>query len=110
MREKTQKRLFDNFFWHFIYLLPLLIWLVVSFQSGQITTLSGAFTSMGLEVFVDNPIYTSLMEVFATTGILPLFNSPDIVMYFTYFTSVFLMHLFVDFILFIPLHSNSWNK
>lgn len=111
MREKTQKNLFDNVMWYALYLLPLLVWVLVSFQSGQITTLSSAMSIMGLEIFADNQILTSLTQIFATTGILPLFVTSDIILYMSYFISVFLIHLFVDFILFIPRLAHKWlNK
>ena len=111
MREKTQKNLFDNVMWYILYLMPILIWGLVSYQSGQITSLSNAMSSMGLEIFETNQIYTSLSSIFATTGILPLFTNPDIILYMSYFISVFLIHLFVDFILFIPRIAHKWlNK
>lgn len=111
MREKTQKNLFDNGMWYILYLLPLIIWALVSYQSGTITSLSSAMSTMGLEIFANNQILTSLTDIFATTGILPLFSSPDIILYMSYFISVFLIHLFVDFILFIPRLAHKWlNK
>lgn len=111
MREKTQKNLFDNIMWYGLYLLPLLIWLVVSFRTGEIVGLSSAMSSMGLEIFTTNQIFISLSDIFATTGILPLFASSDIILYMSYFISVFLIHLFVDFILFIPRLAHKWlNK
>lgn len=111
MREKTQKNLFDNIMWYGLYLLPLLLWLLVSYQTGEFVTLSTAMSSMGLEIFTDNQILTTLSDIFATTGILPLFASADIILYMSYFISVFLIHLFVDFILFIPRLAHKWlNK
>lgn len=111
MREKTQKNLFDNVMWYLLYLLPIVIWVVVSFRSGQIISLTSAMHSMGLEVFADNQVYTSLSSIFATDGILPLFANSDVIIYMSYFISVFLVHLFVDFILFIPRLAHKWlNK
>lgn len=111
MREKTQKNLFDNVMWYLLYLLPIVLWLVVSFRSGEIVSLSSAMSTMGLDIFANNEIYTNLSSIFATDGILPLFSSPDILMYMTYFVSVFLIHLFIDFLLFIPRLAHKWlNK
>ena len=111
MREKTQKNLFDNIMWYILYLLPLLIWLLVAYRTGEIVTLSTAMSSMGLDIFNNNQILISLNEIFSTSGILPLFQSQDIIFYMSYFISVFLIHLFVDFILFIPRIAHKWlNK
>ena len=97
--------------WYLLYLLPILIWGLVSFQSGTFTTLSNAMSSMGLEIFSNNQIFISLSNIFATTGVLPLFTNSDIILYMSYFISVFLIHLFVDFILFIPRLAHKWlNK
>ena len=111
MREKTQKNLFDNIMWYLIYLLPIVIWLAVSFRTGNLVSLSSAMSTMGFEVLQTNQILTSLVDLFSIGGILPLFVSSDIILYMTYFISVFLIHLCVDFILFIPRLAHKWlNK
>ena len=111
MREKTQKNLFDNVMWYLLYLLPITLWLVVSFRTGQLVTLSTAMSSMGLEILSTNQIFSSLSSIFSIDGILPLFTNSDIILYMSYFISVFLIHLFVDFILFIPRLAHKWlNK
>jgi len=85
MREKTQKNLFDNLMWYLLYLLPIVIWLAVSFRTGNMVTLSTAMSSIGLEIFSNNQIFTSLMSIFAVDGILPLFVTSDIILYMSYF-------------------------
>ena len=111
MRERTQKNLFDNIFWYLIYLLPLIIWVVVSFRTGNIVSLSNALETMGLKVLENNQILTNLSEIFGSNGVLPLFVSTDILLYISYFICVFLIHLFVDFLLFIPRITHKWlNK
>lgn len=111
MRERTQKNLFDNIFWYVLYLVPIIIWIVVSFRSGQIVSLSSAIDSMGIKILESNQIYNNLMQVFGTSGILPLFANSDFILYISYFVSVFLIHLFVDFLLFIPRIAHKWlNK
>jgi hypothetical protein len=97
--------------WYILYLLPIILWAFVSFRSGEMTTLSNAMSSLGLEILGTNQIYTSLASIFAIDGILPLFTNLDIILYMSYFISVFLIHLFVDFILFIPRLAHKWlNK
>lgn len=111
MRERTQKNLFDNIFWYLIYLLPLIIWVVVSFRTGNIVSLSNALETMGLKVLENNQILSNLSEIFGSNGVLPLFVSTDILLYISYFICVFLIHLFVDFLLFIPRIAHKWlNK
>lgn len=111
MREKTQKNLFDNVMWYLIYLLPIVIWLAVSFRTGNLVNLSSAMSTMGLEIFSNNQIYSVLLSAFGSLGVLPLFATTDILMYMAYFISVFLIHLGVDFILFIPRLAHKWlNK
>ena len=111
MREKTQKNLFDNIMWYILYLLPVIMWAIVSYRTGTMASLSSAMSSFGLDILGTNQVYVVLSDIFATTGILPLFVANDLIMYFTYFISVFIVHLFVDFILFIPRIAHKWlNK
>lgn len=107
MRKKTIKSLFDNVFWYMVYMLPLFLMIIYWAKTGAIS-LSGAMTSAGLNVLTNNPIYTALNDIFGTGGTLPLFSSPDIIAFATYFISAFILHLFVDFILFIPRLCYKW--
>lgn len=108
MRKKTVKCLCDNIFWYLIYLLPLILLFGVTFQTGVFTTLSSAMNSVGLNVLTDNVILNSLTQIFGQNGILPLLNN-DILVYLTYFVSVFIMHLAIDFLLFIPRLAMKWQ-
>ena len=49
-------------------------------------------------------IYKSLFDLFGTGGILPLFSAENnaILVFLSYFVSVEIVHLAVDFLLFIP--------
>lgn len=110
MRKKTINCLYDNSMWYCIYLLPLALFVGVSIKTGQFVSLASCFESVGLSILTDNIILTTLSSLFGTGGVLPLFASPDILIYFTYFVSVYLMHLCVDFLLFIPRLSHKWLK
>lgn len=111
MRQRTQKNLFDNIFWYLIYLLPIIIWIVVSFRTGTIISLSTALDTMGLKVLDNNQIIANLSEIFGNSGVIPMFASADVLLYMAYFISVYLIHLFVDFLLFIPRIAHKWlNK
>lgn len=102
MRKRTQNRLFANIFWYFIYLLPLIIYCFYCFRNGSFVSISSMFNNMGLSILEDNVIFSSLSSMFGVNGILPFFASNDILIYFTYFASVSIIRLFIDFLLFIP--------
>lgn len=112
MRNKTIVNIADNFMWYVIYLLPLIALLILLAKNGATDfSIANAFSSLGLDIFVDNPILTNLSSIFGENGILPFFVSSDILIYMTYFISVFIIHLFVDFLLFIPRLAHKWmNK
>lgn len=84
------------------------MWGIVSYRTGAMVSLSSAMSSLGLSVLESNQIYVVLSQIFATTGILPLFVASDVILYMSYFISVFIIHLFVDFILFIPRLAHKW--
>ena len=107
MRKKTIKCLFDNVLWYMVYMLPLLLLLIYWFKTGDIS-LSNAMSSAGLGILSNNPIYVGLDGIFGSTGTMPLFSSPDILLYGSWFISTFLVHLFVDFLLFIPRLAHKW--
>lgn len=96
--------------WYCLYLLPVAIFVGVSIKTGQFSTLEACFNSIGLNVLTDNIVLTTLYDLFGAGGVLPLFSSPDMLIYFAYFVSVYLMHLCVDFILFIPRLCHKWLK
>lgn len=110
MRKKTINHLFDNGMWYIIYLLPLLLFVGVSVRLGQFTTLQACFESVGLNVINNSIIFDTLSSLFGVNGLVPLFQNTDILIYFTYFVSVYLIHLCVDFLLFIPRLSHKWLK
>jgi hypothetical protein len=86
--------------WYLLYLLPILSFGIL-LATGTATTLSASMSIFGLDVLSSSTIYTSLNGIFGSTGVFPLFNSPDMLLYFTYFISVWICHLAVDVLLFI---------
>lgn len=110
MRKRTQNHLFDSIMWYLIYLLPLLC-LVLAFSTGVTDlTISGLMSQLGLQVLTDNVIYSNLVGIFGADGVFPLFNNLEILSYLTYFISIFIIHLFVDFLLFIPRLAHKWMR
>ena len=102
MRKKTISCLCDSIFWHLIYLLPLLLIALTLLQTGTIVNLSTAFQTLGLDIITTNPVYTTLTNLFGASGVVPLFNGTAILEFLTYFVSVYLLHMAIDFLLFIP--------
>lgn len=102
MRKRTQKHLFDNIMWYLLYLLPVIGFLCLLCQNSDGLTLSSAMSIMGFDVFLDSPIYTALDSLFGADGVLHLFVNTDLIAYATYFVSIYLVHLAIDVLLFIP--------
>lgn len=108
MRKRSILNLADTLFWYLIYLLPVLMYLlncinhdVTAFESFMTTTLGFVFAA-------DNVIYTALVALLGVDGILPLFTSAAPIMMVAWFASMVLLHLMVDFILFIPRLAHKW--
>lgn len=58
----------------------------------------------------NNFIYTTISNLFGINGVFNLALDKGIYLYFSWFIGVYLMHLFVDFILFIPRLCHKWLK
>ena len=108
MRKRTIANLVDSFFWLLVAILPIVLYLITcfSYKLTNVTESVVAFLpfmkSLGL---VDSGlIYKSLFDLFGTGGILPLFSAENnaILVFLSYFVSVEIVHLAVDFLLFIP--------
>lgn len=102
MRGRNIKYFFDTFMWYLLYLLPLFLLVFAVFRTGTIPSLSSVFTDLGVTIFNDNVILTCLTDIFGASGVFPLFNSDGVLVYATYFICVYLVHLAVDFLIFIP--------
>lgn len=102
MRNKTISHLFDNIMWYGLYLLPVILFMLAVFRTGDVVTLTQVMSNAGLSIFSENFVYVGLNNLFGSAGVMPLFVVPDILAYSSYFISVFLVHLAVDVLLFIP--------
>lgn len=131
MRKRNVSHIADTVFWYAVYMFPLIISVVLSFGalSGwtfndwidiynawglgdfDITNvLNGVLYQLGF--LGDGIIFNTLRDIFGYDGILPLvFNNGDTFFaYFSYFITCYLIHLCVDFILFIPRIAHKWLK
>lgn len=115
MRKKNVAFLLDHGFWLFLYVLPLLIYLI---QLGSFNSNLIPITDLG--VFLDSnfncsnsPVYSLLVSCFANTNTIELFNSTSgiiILKYLSYYVSIQCMHFVIDLITFLPnLVANKMN-
>lgn len=112
MRKRTCKNIADIVFWYALYFLPVLCYLLYMLAepaAGTNIVDFGVFmNSIGLGVLTDNVVYTALSDIFGANGILPFFANANLIAFFSYFISVVIVHLFVDFLLFIPRLAHKW--
>lgn len=110
MRKRTINYFAETIFWNVLYFIPVICYLILLFKGG-ISTFGSVFETIGLNIATNSTAYTSLASIFGTDGILPLFENTDILVFLTYYINVFIAHIFVDFILFIPKIAKKWmNK
>lgn len=90
----------DNVMWYAIYLLPLILMVLYWFKTGT-TTLSNVIELAGLSFVTDNIVYTTLNSVFGVGGVFAVFANNDLLIYFSYFICVAIIHLIIDILLYI---------
>ncbi len=112
MRKRTINCIVKKVFWYLIYLLPLLTFVLFGMnfaKSGQysdVTLIAHLDSLYGISS--DSIICETLRSLFGVDGILPFFIDDNIIIYFSYFVGVYLLHLCIDFILFIPKLCHKW--
>lgn len=106
MRKRNISFFADTFFWYLLYLFPVLAYLFYYNADGYFSATFATFMSDNLGFVFDNTniIYTTIQDLFGSSGVLPLWtvDSTGISLIVTWFVTVFVVHLVVDFILFIP--------
>lgn len=108
MRKRSCIHFFDTFMWYLFYMLPLLMYLFgFVFGKNPIASLDTFFANTGL-ASTNSIIYISLVELWGADGILPLFENPIVFQFFSWFVGIMLVHLAVDFLLFIPRLCHKW--
>lgn len=122
MRKRTMLIVIDKLMWLFILLLPVIAYFLqpLGYSIGGGTALSGlSGNAINMPTFADllsqfgingdNIVYTSLQDLFGSDGIIHLFYTDSaLLLYFSYFISVELVHLAIDFLLFIPRLAQKW--
>lgn len=106
MRKRTVNYLADTIFWYLLYFLPIIgyiCFMIAEPSNGTtIISLSTYMQNMGINIAENNIVLTTLENIFGNNGTLPIFTDNTFFIYFTYFIDVYIIHLLVDFILFIP--------
>ena len=108
MRKRTIANIVDSAFWFLVAILPLALYLItcLSYKLQSSTDTLTAFLPFmkNLGLMDSGIIYKSLSDLFGSGGILPLFSAENnaILVFLSYFVSVEIVHLAVDFLLFIP--------
>lgn len=81
-----------------------------SISTGMTYDFKDFVNEMGFEFATDNIIVNTLGDIFGTGGVMPLFDNDTPFIIFAWFIGVYLLHLLVDFILFIPRIAHKWMK
>lgn len=106
MRKRTVNHLADTLFWYLLYLFPVLAYLVYYTADGYTAATFATFMSNNLGFVFDssNVVFNTIQDLFSSSGVLPLWSaeSTGITLIVTWFVTVFVVHLVVDVILFIP--------
>lgn len=105
MRKKTIKYGLDEVMWTFIYMFPILSYAILCIHQNP-----GAFGDFmeNFGLITNNVIASSILDIFGTDGVLPVFDDTGYILFFAYFVQVFMLHLVVDFLLFIPRYAHKW--
>ena len=116
MRKRTMSAIADHLYWLLVALLPLVCYLIqfLSYELTSITDSLPTFLSFmqSFGISTDSIIYPVLDDLFGANGILPMFSagSNAVLLYLSYFVMVQIIHLAVDFLVFIPRLSHKWME
>lgn len=114
MRKRTCKNIADTIFWYALYFLPVLCYLLYMIAEPSTGTsvvdFSAFMNGLGLEIVTNNAVYNSLLDLFGSGGVYPMFSSNAILMFMAWFVNIYIVHLCVDFLLFIPRIAHKWLK
>lgn len=114
MRKKTVNHLADTIFWYALYFLPVLSYLLFCLAepatSSTVVSFNEYITTAGFSSTGSNVIYRTIYDIFGGNGIFPLFSTIAPIHVLCWFANMMLIHLAVDFILFIPRLCHKWLK
>lgn len=102
MRKRNVDHIADTVFWYLLYSLPFLAYLFMFFTANSVPFTQFFTDNLGFVFSSSNPVFSALSQLFGSDGVLPLFANDSFIIIATWFISVFVVHLAVDIILFIP--------
>lgn len=108
MRKRSINNFFESLLWYSVYLLPIVMFFVLTVVMKKPFAFSEIFELIGLNIASESVVYTALVGVCGFDGVFPMFVSSDILIYFTYLIYIFVIRLLVEFIIFIPKLSHKW--
>lgn len=109
MRKRNVNFCLDSIIWAVFYSLPVIFY-ALSFIAYDLTSVStlptfATFIQENFNILSTNIIYTGLVDLFGSNGILPLLDTTSVngaMLMFTWFILSAIIHLACDFLLFIP--------
>lgn len=108
MKKCSFTDILDDLFWYIVYLLPIIGYLIYAFRNPNNADNMLEYFELNFSL-VPNIIESTLQDIFGTSGIFPLFeNNGFIISFLAYFVGCVIIHLAVDFLLFIPRLSHKW--
>lgn len=115
MRKKNLEFTLDNVMWFIIYTLPIIL-IIFSTRLESLSAIEQFIidSDFANNAFASSYLYGILDSVVGDFGIFPLLSGAwgqFLMSYLCYFISMIIVHLFVDFVVFIPRLSHKWlNK
>lgn len=117
MRKRTINYFADTIFWYLLYFLPVLGFLLYMLispgandSSTTIVSLYSYLNFSGFNVLEGTFIFNTLNSLFGINGVFSLFQSIEIFILLSWFVDCYIVHLAIDFILFIPRLCHKWMK
>lgn len=104
MKHLCKKHNLNKIFWQIIYMLPIFSYLIALIHNQS------AIFMNGYGINDNNIIYTTLYNIFGENGILPIFNNNNVILlFFTYFIGMEILHITVDILVMLPRIAQSFN-
>lgn len=121
MRKRTVKNIAETIFWYTLYMLPLIVFfieLIALWQNEALWTSWGSSATSNLNSYTVNVFYqimrefcsnniiaTAFQNIFSEGSSMAFLGSQTgwaVTFYLSYFVLMYVVHLMVDFVLFIP--------
>lgn len=103
MRKRSLKCLADNIFWYVIYMLPVIAFFIyLGSRHGADVSQFGDFLQQFNIPLAGDVVQESMYKIFGPDGILPLGGAVSMLPVFSWYITAMIVHLVVDFLLFIP--------